>query len=269
MTSQFISVVCNFDTRPPNDDATEMFNGVRNRELLVAALVNYRRFFQGFDFELLVHIDEHEYLDSCTLNTIRDLADSVCVRRHSKRFAGHEAFQKFNDVSYKDAFAQARGEIIVHFDGDTACFARSPADVQDWLNNLKTNSIVSYPSIHSPDPVVDESFDCFWASTRCLALRRCDLKITEWERCLLDGNYLNEQYGEVKRDLGWLEHILGRMTRSVIYPPMQPDLLMFSWEKYSEGVLTKLNQMSYDAVRDYVVDCGGIGYPNNLNAKPI
>lgn len=266
-----ISVCVNLDTRPRNLHALHMFEGVRCEELLVQSLLNKRKFFEGFDFELLAHIDEHEPIATSVLSDVRDICDSVTVRKHTKAYRRYQVFDKHNDINYASILSQVRGDLVVHFDGDTSCFAKDKAAIDRWLGFLDTYKFVSYPSHWSPGPTVDESFeDKWWVSTRAFACYRDTLDFTEIEKCLMDGDYMWGKYGKPNRACHWFEHCISLINgHSVIYPPMTDDLLMFCWNTYHPGTATYLNRLPFARVRDYVIDCGGIHYPNDLHTKPL
>jgi hypothetical protein len=248
-----------------------MFDGVRCPEIMVQTVLNKRQFFKDHDAEFLVYVDEHEPIDPNVLDDLRSLSDSLTIRKHTKRYRQWDEFNKFNDINYNVALSQARGDLVVHFDGDTSCFAKDKAAVDRWLGFLDTYKFVSYPSHWSPGPTVDESFeDKWWVSTRAFACHRDTLDFTEIEKCLMDGDYMWGKYGKPNRACHWFEHILALINgHSTIYPPMTDDLLMFCWSRYAGGVLTKLNQMPFDDVKAYVRMAGGIVYPNDVQAMPL
>jgi len=160
--------------------------------------------------------------------------------------------------------------VIVHFDGDAFIFSNGPDPIKNWLAHLGEYRYVSYPSPHSPDPVVDESFDHWWVSTRTFACAADTLDATEIRRCLNNPEYMWTKYGEKKRKLDWLEHVLGITSgSSVFYPPLDNEKLIIGcWGTYHPGVYAALNTRSFDQVHQYIVECGGLVYPNDLHAKP-
>lgn len=272
----FISIICNLDSRPGVAHHVSEFtghnNGCRSYDLFTHGLRNKRRFFAAHDHELIAYVDEHERVPDAVLNEIRDICDSVTVRKHTKRYRDHNPFNVFNDISYLHALSQARGEIVAHFDQDTACFSRDSSDVDRWLAHLDTHRFVSYPARTSPRPVDDSSFGKHtWASTRAFACRREWLKFDTLERMLREPEWGWKQFGEPLRKLNWLEHLLALSNEeSVIYPRRDDDnLLMFCWSLYHSGVMAALNEMSFEQVREYVRKCGDVQYPCDVRAQPI
>jgi len=83
-----LSIVINADTRTPNTQARSMFDGVRNAEILELGIQNKLNAFRWFDHEVIVFIDEHEPLPADTLSRIREMADTVVIRKHGKRYRG-------------------------------------------------------------------------------------------------------------------------------------------------------------------------------------
>ncbi len=266
-----LSIVINADTRPPNNQALTMFDGVRNDEVLERGIWNKMIAFQGFDYEIIVFIDEHEPMPKETLARIRMLAGTVVVRQHSKKYRQHESFPKFNDLNYLEALSLARGDVIIHFDGDAFIFSNGPEPIKAWLAHLEQYKYVSYPSQHSPNPVVDDSFDHWWVSTRTFACKADTFDPTEIRRCLNDPAYMWEKYGEKKRKLDWLEHVLGITSgSSVFYPPLDnSQLIIGCWGTYYPGIYQILHSWTFEQVHQYVAECGGLVYPNDLHAKPL
>ncbi len=266
-----ISVIINADTRPQNLHANDMFNGVRTQELLVQGVINKRQAFAGHDAEFILYVDEHEPLSPEVWSELHALTDSMTTRRHTKRYREHNDFGKFNDINYAQSLAQARGDIVVHFDQDLALFVKDKSAIDNWLAYLDQYKFVSYPSQWSPGPTIDASFeDKWWVSTRAFACRREQLDFTEIEKCLMDGDYMWGKYGKPNRACHWFEHCISLINgHSVIYPPMTDDLLMFCWNTYHPGTATYLNRLPFARVRDYVIDCGGIHYPNDIHTKPL
>lgn len=266
-----ISVIINADTRPQNLHANDMFNGVRTQELLVQCVINKRQAFAGHDAEFILYVDEHEPLSPEVWSELHALTDSMTTRRHTKRYREHNDFGKFNDINYLAALSQARGDIVVHFDQDLALFVKDKSAIDNWLAYLDQYKFVSYPSEWSPVPTIDASFEGkWWVSTRAFACKRETLKFDEIERCLMDTDYIWKTYGDFPRKCPWFEHILSYINQSsVLYPPWPNDLLMFCWNTYHPGTATYLNRLPFARVRDYVIDCGGIHYPNDLHTKPL
>lgn len=269
-----VSVVVNLDSRPGVGDSVTEFKGhnegARSWDFLTDGLENKRRFFAGIRHELIAYIDERERVPDEILNRVRELADCVVIRKHFDDYRDSTPFNLANDIRYWQALALATGETVVHFDADTAAFARDEQSVRGWLAHLGTHKFVSYPSQWSPRPVDDASFGSnTWASTRAFACRRSTLRFDDIERGLREPEWMWAMHGEPARRLNWMEHVLARLNEdSVLYPPRDDaNLLMFCWGRYHACTLKRLNSQSYDEVRAYVESCGGIQYPNDVFSK--
>lgn len=271
-----ISIVCNLDSRTGVGEAVSEFtghnHGARHWDFFVHGLANKLRFFSGFKVELIVLIDEHEPVPEAILNQVRMMADCVIVRAHSRHYRGVEQVGYFNDLNYLRALFMASGEIIVHFDADTAAFTRDIETVDGLLARLGLYRFVSYPSQWSPVPVIDLSFGRHtWASTRFFACQRETLQFDVLERALREPQWAYDQFGRPPRELPWLEHFLALTNgESVIYPPRDDaNLLIFCFSKYVSGALPILNKISYDEVLNFVNSKGGICYPNDVRIDSI
>jgi hypothetical protein len=263
-----ISVVVNVDSRPENDSNKEMFNGCVSRDFLVEGLQNKRKLFNGFDFELICFLDEHQPIDENTIAAMRELSDTLIIRKHNKHFEEQKDFPAFNDLNYLSALFCARGKYIFHFDADVAAFTISPEPIQEYINLLEQYDYVSYPSLWSPNPVEDASFGGkYWCSTRFFCCKRSTLDFGELLKCQLDYDYWKETY-PVPRLCHWAEHLLSSISwtkgKGVYYPPVQFDrFILFTWENYSQYVLQRLNNQTFEEVNNWV--CSKIfHYPNNL-----
>lgn len=255
-----ISVVINCDTRNQRDEQTGLFNGTVNLDFLDSGVFNKVKFFDGFDIETIVFVDEHEPVPEKTLTYLRAIADTVVVRKHTSE-------EKFNDWNYVSALSLCRGEYIAHFDQDVAAFARNKEAVQELIDLLDNHSFISYPSPWSPNPVVDANYDYWWCSTRFFMCKRETLDITELGKCLRDMDYLYGKYpASVKNP--WTEHILGLMAKyngnGVYYPPIDTNKrTIFTWDNYETYTLTRLNEFSYDEIFKWH-DTHPIFYPCNV-----
>ena len=263
-----ISIVINADTRPQNDTEGEMGKGVVNLDFLVHGVVNKINFFKGFDIEVILFVDVHEPLHKEIKETLYNLCDTVVFRRHDP-WGNMNCAEKPNDYNYLHALSLARGEYVVHFDMDMAAFTRNEKPILQMLEWLEQYDYVCYPSEHSPAPCHDDSFDYWWASTRFFICKRDQLNIGEIQFNLEDREYFNQMYPSVK-DLHWMEHILGRISKNVFYPPFDlTNYAIWSWKSYISKTLPKLNLMKYDQVGEYINECNGIFYPCDLSAKEI
>lgn len=272
-----ISIVCNLDSRPGvSGDVSEFTahnQGTRNWDFFTAGLLNKLAFFKGFQTELIVFIDEHEAIPEHILNQVRLMADTVVLRSHNRSYRGADHVGYFNDLNYLRALFMARGEIIAHFDADTAAFTRDKAYVDGLIALLDQYKFISYPSRWSPNAVDDPSFEGrTWASTRFFLCRRESLQFDVLERALREPEWAYETFGRPARQLPWLEHFLSLVNgESVLYPPRDDaNTLIFCWSRYLTGILPALYKKSFDEVADYVLNrCGGVQYPCDVRAGSI
>jgi len=263
-----LSIIINADTRPERNQNKEMFNGVVDRDFLTDGIRNKIKFFEGFDKEIILFIDEHENVPRETLDEIREIVNVLVIRKHNKRFGDMVDFAAFNDYNYLQALFMARGEYVFHFDGDVAAFTSSPEPINEMIKMLDIYDYVSYPSYWSPLPVVDNSFDHVWCSTRFFACKRETLDYSEILKCMLDYDYWCATY-PVNRKCAWLEHWLGSISKykgkGVFYPKIDEEkYLIFVWETYEKWTLRRLNLLPYEDVKQFVLNNGGIFYPCNL-----
>ncbi len=263
-----ISVVINLDTRKENYSNKQMFNGVVDRDFLIDGVLNKQKMFSGFDYETILFIDEHETLDVHTVDKLRIITDTLVIRKHNKSFEDIENFPAFNDFNYLQGLFMARGKYVFHFDGDVAAFAPSKEPINQMISWLDEFDYISYPSLFSPNPDVNNNYNYWWVSTRFFCCKRSTLDFTEIIKCQLDYDYMFNEYPASVRN-HWLEHILGVQARfkgkGVLYPPISyDDFILFTWENYRKGLLKELNNKTYDDVRGWVLAMGGLHYPNNL-----
>jgi hypothetical protein len=260
-----ISCVINVDTRPENSQNREMFNGVVDRDFLVDGIYNKVKLFDGFEKEIIVFVDEHEPIEEKTLNAMRKMCNTLIIRKHDKKFEDNDNFFAFNDFNYINALTQARGKYIFHFDGDVSAFTIDQEPIKEIINKLEEVSFVSYPSLWSPNPVEDPSFNGhYWVSTRFFACKRSTLDFTEIIKCQLDYDYWKEKYPRA-RLCHWLEHLLCKHPNDVYYPPLQFDrFILYTWENYDKYLLQRLNNQTFEEVNNWVCS-KSFHYPNNLS----
>jgi len=277
-----ISIAINLDTRPGfMEQKTEqgtMMNGTRSLDFFTDGVINKVRFFEGHDLETTVFIDVHDPLPDDTQNWLLSqqrsgMIDNLVFNRHTERYLGSDFYPKHNDLNFMNAMILTRGDIVIHMDGDVACFINDRSVVDEWIGWLREGKydFICYPSNHSPNPVSDPDFDYFWASTRWAMFRRDLLDYTEIVKCLSDSDYLYGKYGDRKRRCPWLEHawVLINGPAKVYYPPWQINrYIVFCWSRYISGIFGRLNNMPYHDVRAYVEKCG-IAYPNDLSAREL
>lgn len=257
----FVSICINADTRVPKDSADGLFNGVVNEDFLIDGVLNKIKFFEGFEKEVIVFIDEHSRVPISVIDKLHSITDTLVIRKHT-----HE--EKFNDWTYVSTLALCRGEYIAHWDQDMAAFTSSPEPINDMLKLLESFDYVSYPSHWSPKPVDDPNYDYSWCSTRFFMCKRETLDITEIKKCLVDFDYLYSRYPASVRN-PWTEHILGLTAkykgRGVFYPKINLDThAIFAWNSYRAGILKLLNNMEYPPVKRFIEEHGGIHYPADL-----
>jgi hypothetical protein len=255
-----ISVIVNCDTRIAKDSAEQMFDGCRDSDFLTDGILNKRLFFEDFDVEFIVYVDEHFPLTNFEIRRLKDIAHTVVVRSHTDEL-------NFNDWNYWRALAMATGDIVCHMDQDTACFTSGKQYVEELLSHLDNHKFVSYPSHWTPYPVYDESFGGqFWASTRFFLCKRESLKLDELAECIKDPEWMYQKYGDSPRRLNWTEHFLTKINGgSVFYPPIETHRgLIFSWGNYKAGTLAALNTASYEEVKQWAIHRGGIHYPCDI-----
>lgn len=259
----YLSVVINLDTRVENNKFDGLLNGVVSSDLWTDGLWNKVKFFDDFhDKEIIVYIDQHNPLDEETLNYIRTLATTVVIRNHTQE-------SSFNCWNYLRALQMASGDIICHIDQDTACFSSSSEPIHEMIKLLDEHAFVSYPSHWSPKPVIDESFGHrTWASTRFFMCKKESLKFDELRNCIIEPNWGYEKYGDSPRRVNWMEHFLTLTNNdSCYYPPVDLDrYAIFSWGSYDRYILKRLNEFSYDQVKEFILSKGGIQYPCDVFA---
>lgn len=254
-----VSIVINADTRNPKDEMGGMFSGVVNQDFLTYGIENKIKFFDGFEKEVILHIDEHNPVPPKMVEYLTSITDKLIVRPHTSEHA-------FNDWNYHRALSFATGDIVCHFDQDTACFTSGKEYVDELIANLDTNAFVSYPSHWSPRAVHDESFGKrTWASTRFFICKRESLKLDELANCINEPEWGYHKYGDSPRRCNWTEHFLTLTNNdSCYYPPIELDKgTIFSWGRYQQGVLEMLNSSHYDKVKDWVLS-RGIAYPVDI-----
>lgn len=257
-----ISVCINVDTRDGFDgessNAEHMFEGCRSADFIIDGVLNKKKFFEGFEIETIVFVDEHHEVPQDILNKLRQIADTVAIRKHTSE-------PNFNDFTYISTLALCRGDYIAHFDQDTAAFTSSPDHVKYLLGLLEQYKYVSYPSYWSPNPVHDESFNYYWCSTRSFFCKRDTLDFTEIIKCQRDYNYFVEKY-KPSRVCHWLEHLLSLIAeKDVYYPPIEiQKYAIFSWGSYKRGVMNALNNMSYEQIINFIAS-HPIQYPNDIH----
>lgn len=266
-----ISIVINCDTRPgcdaemntTGDHGEGSLNGVRSWDFLTDGVINKLNFFQGYEVELILYIDEHEGVPKDVQDRMdqitRNLNARIVCRPHQR------SHQRWNEMLYLEALKLATGDYVAHFDGDCAAF-RCPS----WDPGIFYQSLVGMEGIKfvcQPTTMSRAEHGMWWASTRFFFCRRETLNLCELEKCILDEGYRHSVVFSPA-----LEHVLGRMAggpTGVLYPPANwDDYMIFSWSRYHRELLYMLNGLPYEKVRDYILDCGIHG-PNDVISKGL
>lgn len=258
-----LSIIINCDSRPRNDNAEKMFHGISNWDFLTEGIENKVKPFSSFDKEVICYLDKHQEIPVEIIEKLKFLSDCLIIRNHTSECS-------FNCFNYLRALYMASGDIIVHFDQDTAMFVNDSEYINQLISYLNEYKFVSYPSFWSPNAVDDQSFQGrMWASTRFFMCKRETLDFKALEMCIRNPDWAYETYGDVARRLNWLEHFLTLTNEnSVYYPPIEFDKgVVFCWDHYIEGVLQRLNKLDYKDIQQYIIDCGGMHYPCDLTAK--
>ena len=272
---QVISIAINVDTRSNKDAQGQMFDGVRSYDFLYEGVMNKVNFFRGYPIEVILFVDVHSEVPAEIQEAWKSIPNlTVCMSKHREYF-GDQLYAKWNDHNFLQALYLARGYYTAHFDGDMNTFRSDDCKIIDEMMKMVDSNeytYISYPSPWSPGPVFNKTneWDYWWASTRFFFCKRSALDFTEIEKCLRDSSYLYGTYGEKNKRCPWLEHVLGIIAGPgrVFYPPYEVELenyTIFSWNKYSEGTLKDLNKRSYNEVRRFLLDRGGISYPCDVS----
>jgi len=238
-----------------------MFNGTVNHDYLYEGLLNKTIFLDGFKTEVIVHADKHLPLPVDLLEKLQNIGDVLLIRKHTDE-------PSFNDWNYHRALSLATGDLVMHFDQDTACFTTGKEHIEELISHLDNYKFVSYPSHWTPNAVHDPSFGHrTWASTRFFICKRETLKLDELEKCIDNPEWGYEKYGDSPRRCNWTEHYLTLINEdSCFYPPIEIDKgAIFSWGSYKSGTLKTLNDMNYKQVKEFILSHGGLTYPNDLH----
>lgn len=252
-----ISIVVNCDTRSENLDAEKMFNGCVHTDYLTHGIWNKIKFFEGFKIELILYIDQHKEIRAEDLQYPKPLCSTLVIRNHTNE-------NNFNDWNYWRALSLASGDIVVHFDQDTAAYTSGQEYVKELIGHLDKYKLVSYPSHWTPNPTVDASFqNKYWCSTRFFMCKRENLKLDELKLCIENPDWMYEKYGDSARRCNWMEHYIAKINdNNTFYPPVELHKgAIFSWRTYKQGTLEMLNGAEYEVVKQWILHRGGINYP--------
>jgi hypothetical protein len=260
--SMKISIIINADTRRGSDaecsttgDSGEgSLHGVRSLDFLTDGVVAVARFFNGFPYEIILSIDEHEPLPAATRADLDALVKTGALKRWECSPKDHTRV-RWNDHIYLDSLRLVPVDAthIVHLDQDTAMFRAPGCDiVQRWLSFLDAGwSYICQPS--------NGGETMRHASTRFFICKRDTLRLNE---ARLRITYYNEG--------PCLEHILGTMVGgNVLYPePERDQYLIISWARYYRGLMRKLNSMPFSEVTA-LIQKYGINGPNDVQAQRL
>jgi len=260
-----ISIVLNADTRPVDLEFQGLTKGPRSRDFISrSALENKRKFFEGFDIEMIVHLDEHEPLSHEQYDVLHELCDAVVVRKHTRHYRDCDPFNGFNDINYLQALSMARGSYVAHFDQDMMAFAKDKSAVQMMMAEVDSGryKFICNPSVNTPHPChAPEYVGKFWASTRFFFCKRESLDLGALEHAIREPQWLYENYGRPPRENNWTEGFLGVLSNySVLYPKPEIDSwAIFPWMKYVDGTIDRLSTMPYGQVASLIYKAGGDG----------
>ena len=250
-----ISVCINCDTRNGfNNDSISVGefengqpNGTRSADFLTDGVINKMNFFRGYNTQCILYIDQHLPIPDKLFMEVIELVKSY--GNNSKVICKpHDRTQhKWNDKIYLEALKLADGDYIVHFDNDNNAFRANESDIVDaYMDLLENFKFICQPS----HPLQQEKW--YWASTQFFICKRETLDFEEIEKLL----YINPIKG---MNNPCLEHTLGLLAGegNVLYPTRDNDeYMIFCWWKYESGLLKKLNEMPYNEIRDFILNCG-------------
>lgn len=270
-----ISIVINADTRPgcgaevntTGDHGSGSLMGVRSWDFLTEGVRNKLIFFSGHSVELVLYVDEHEPIPPAINQAIGDIAKEFHLGENFKFVCKphQRSEQRWNELLYLEALKLATGDYIAHFDSDSVAFRDPNSDIVNrYIGFLESDG---YNFICQPTTLSREEHGMWWASTRFFICKHNSINPAEIEHCIRNEGYRASMYGHCPA----LEHVLGRMAgaHGVFYPPADwSDYMVFSWSRYHKGLLAKLNRISYQAQRDYVLACGIHG-PNDVISLPL
>lgn len=263
-----ISCIINVDSRPQNNMNGGLSNGVVNDDFLTEGVINKINFFKGLDTEFIVLLDEHITVKDEIISEMRELCDTLIIKKHREDFELNKKFPRFNDINYLQALFMATGKYIFHFDADVAAFTTGTEPIEEYIKMLDVYDYVSYPSLFSPYPAHDDSWNGeFWASTRFFCCKRKTINFSEAYKCLIDYDYWSIKY-PMNKKCHWTEHILASMAwnggNGVFYPPVQfHKIIIYTWANYDRYVYKMLNHFSFERVKEWV-DTKHFAYPNDL-----
>lgn len=255
-----ISVVYNCDTRPgcgTEQNATGDFGegslqGVRSYDFLTDGVRSLLNFFSGHTVEMILVVDEVEPLPDNVRSELHEMIKRKEIDTFICRPFEHKS-RRWNEAIYSFSLKLATGDYVAHFDQDCAAFRDPNSDiVGEYMRWLDFNG---YQFVCQPTTLTLEEHKMYWASTRFFICRRETLEFAKIDEAIANEGVRFAKYGHAPA----LEHVLGRMG-GVLYPPANwDDYMVMSWQTYCASTLRKLNQMPYEAVRDYILSFGILG----------
>lgn len=273
MVKPRISLVINADTRygwlddftGVKNDGRNILFGCRSIDFMTDGVVNKRRFLAGYDLETIVYVDEHEPLSRGAVKRLDAMGESGEITKLIVTKVNHSR-HRWNDYLYRDTLAHATGDYIAHFDGDAAAFRRPEFPLIEkylaWLEG-------GYKYVCQQTPLPDHEHGMWWASTRFFMCKRETLDLDEASRCI-DDDYRRAKWGD--RHCPCFEHIIALIAGGpVLYPPSNNDnFVVVNWVAYNRGVLSKLNAMDYEGVKQYIFEiCGGPHGASDVIGQPL
>lgn len=261
-----LSLIINADSRPGYLTSTlgegwgnNSLQGVRSIDFLTEGVRQKISFFRRYDLQVILYIDKHEDISPELMKEIKSIV-LPCGNNSQVIFKEHNRTDyKWNDKIYIDALKLAEGDYVCHVDQDCNIYRRDESDiVEAYLDLLEVYKYICQPW----DGVGDEMLH---ASTRFFICKRETLDFSMIEKSIFV-NPLNGKHNPC------LEHTLGILAgnRNVLYPSREDNsYLIFSWAIYFPGILEKLNKMSYDKIKLYVVDQCELHGPNDCVGQGI
>lgn len=265
MQEKVISVIINADTRPGylrhargEEYGFVSLVGVRSVDFLTEGVKQKINFFRGRKIQVILYVDKHEEMTEELWNELKHIV-LPCGNGSKIIFQPHDRTDyRWNDKIYIDAFKEADGDYIVHFDQDANAYRTDDcAIIDDYLRWLE---VYKYICQHW-DGQGDEMYH---ASTRFFICKKEILDIPLIEARYKEG-VINGRHNPC------LEFTLGNLAGegNVLYPQPQDDYISFNWAKYYGGTIKRLNEMKPQDAIDYVKNELGLCGPNDVIDKDI
>lgn len=259
-----ISCCINADTRQGyknessavGDYGQGSLQGVRSSDFLIEGVKNKMAFFRGYDCQCILYIDRHEDISPEFMEEIKSLVYSygnnsqVIFKEHDRKK------YKWYDYITLEALKLAEGGYVVHFDNDANAFRTDDCDIVEryfkWLD--EGDKYICQPW----DGIGDRMYH---ASTRFFICKRETLDFP-----LIERSIPMDEINGVRNPC--LEFSLGALAHgSVLYPPREDDkYIVFSWVKYFQGTLKRLNEMKPEDALKHIFSLP-FGGPNDVIDK--